>query len=465
MQHDRSWIRRRPCGYNAVRGDHPDSGLAGSLQGFFVSEAVTRARSLLAKAFGLGVLVLPGVLNAQYYDDPGLDSRPVVAHPQDYKPLGIRAGSFMLHPGTQLAVEYTDNVFYTENNQESDTVFHVRPYLTAQSTWSKHSLNVSAAADVARYADFGFRDYEDYFLGVSGRVDVLSRSYFSYGLDYMNLHEDLNTRDAEQGLEPTDYRLTGGNVGYDHSFNRLSLGANYAHQELDYSNAVAADGEVIDNQDRDRQTDSLTLRAGYQFQTDKQLFVTYRGYSVDYDQPFDRSGLNRGGDGYSVDTGIVFTITGKLNGDAFVSYHDRQYDAAELPDLDGWAAGAGLQWNPTLLTAVYANIRSSVEDTTNANNSGYLQTVYSLRVDHELKRNLQLNLFASYRDYDYEQIAGAPPDARSRDKVYRYGVGANWFINRFMYLNASYGYEELETNVPGDDYDVNRVWLVFGLER
>jgi len=53
---------------------------------------------------GLGLL-LPGPLLAQYYDDPGLGQKPVVGHPQDYKPLVVRAGAFMLHPGVELAAE------------------------------------------------------------------------------------------------------------------------------------------------------------------------------------------------------------------------------------------------------------------------------------------------------------------------------------------------------------------------
>ena len=110
------------------------------------------------------------MLFAQNYDDPGLGEKPVSAHPQDYKPLGIRAGSFMLHPGVHLAAEFTDNVFYTKNLKQSDTIFHIRPYISAQSTWSSHSLNVKLAADIARYADYDFRNYEDYFLIANGQI-------------------------------------------------------------------------------------------------------------------------------------------------------------------------------------------------------------------------------------------------------------------------------------------------------
>lgn len=409
-------------------------------------------------------LLLPARLQAQYYDSPGLGQKPVAAHPQDYKPLGIRAGAFMLHPGVQLAGEYTDNAFYASDNEQSDTIFHIRPYITAQSTWSKHSLNISLAADIARYKDFGERDYEDYLLGITGRVDVKTRSFFSYGLDYMDLHEGLNNRASEQGVEPTRYILSGGNLGYDQTFNRLSLGVKYALIRLNYDDVQRAGGEIIDNQDRDRDNNSVTLRAAYQFQTDKQVFVSYTADFVDYDQPFDRNGFAREGDGYTINGGLAFTITGKLNGNVFASYHERKFDDPRLPNVNGWAGGAGLQWNVSELTTVYGSIASTVEDTTDRNSSGFLQTVYSLRVDHELRRFIQLNGFVSYRVADYQTIENATANARGTDDTLLAGLGLNWFINRRAYLNASYQYEKLSSSLPGDDYTANTFWLGVALE-
>ena len=94
-----------------------------------------------------------------------------------------------------------------------------------------------------------------------------------------------------------------------------------------------------------------------------------------------------------------------------------------------------------------------------------LRTLYSVRVDHSLTRFLQLNGFASYSDNDYQLINGAPPDARAWDHINRYGIGLNWFINRHVFLNASYDYSKLKTNVPDDGYNVSRVWLTLGIER
>jgi len=424
---------------------------------------------LVLNLFVLFVMVsVFGVAEAQNYDNPGVGELPVTAHPQDYKPLGIRAGGFMLHPGVQLAGEYTDNVFYTNGDGDSDTrsdlIGHFRPYLTAQSNWNRHAFNMRLAADIARYQDYDFRDYEDYFLLISGRVDVRNRSFLTYGADYMNLHEGLNSRDAEQGMEPTRYDLYGGSLGYDHTFNRLSLGLHYNLRRMDFEDAVAEDGTVIDNQDRDRDASSWRFRAGYQFQTDMQAFVSFSTNAVDYKQPLDRNGYDRSSDGWAGSAGLNFTLTGVLNGDVFASYHEQDYNDPALPNVGGWAGGAGLQWRPTQLTSVGARISSSIEETTYEYSSGYLRTLYSVRVDHELRRNLQLSGQISYSNNDYQLTADAPADARSQDDVWQFGLGLNYFINRWAFVSVAYTHERLNSSVPSDDYDVNRIWATLSLE-
>lgn len=422
-------------------------------------------RQLVKTITVLGFMLLSGVVQAQFYDDPGLGQKPVASFPQDYKPLGVRAGSFMLHPGVQLAAEFNDNVFYTLRDEQSDTIYHIRPYISAQSTWSRHSLNVKLAADFGIYNDRNFLNYQDYFLTAEGRLDVKNRSYLSYGAQLLRLHEGRNNRGAQQGYEPTVYHLYGLNIGYDHTFNRLALGGLLTWKKLDYENAVSLVEGVIDNQDRNRDGFSWMLQAGYQFRSDMQAFVSYTGYDVNYQEQYDRNGYDRSGNGYSVKAGLNFTLTGKLNGDVNVGYYDRGYDDPLLPNTNGWGAGAGLQWTPTYLTTVYGRIDTSIQDTTYRNASGYLSTLYSLRVDHELTRFVQLNAFASFSNYDYQLIDGALLDTRDNDKYTRYGIGASWFINRHLFLNASYAHQKLKSNLPNDGYDANMIWLTLGIER
>jgi hypothetical protein len=410
------------------------------------------------------LLSFSGLLQAQSYDNPSIGQQPVVSYPQDSKPLGIRAGGFMLHPGIQLAAEFNDNVFYTAQDEINDTIWHFRPYISAQSNWSSHSFNLRLAADIARYQDRDVLDYEDYFVLINGRVDVRNRSYFSYNVDWMNLHESRNNRSAEQGIEPTRYDLYAAGVGYDHTFNRLSLGVAYRWSRFNFDNAVGIDG-VIDNQDRDRDVGEASLRLGYQFQTDKQAFFSIASHNVNYDETFDRNGLHRDSDGWNANAGLQFSMTAKLAGDVFVTYHNQSYDDPRLEDISGWAGGAGLQWTPTRLTSVSARISSSIEQTTYEYSSGYLQTLYAVRIDHELLRDLQINGMVSYRNLDYQLSADAPADSRSRDQYWTAGLGATYFFNRHVFLSASYNYQKLKANEQFDQVDVNSFSLVLSLER
>jgi hypothetical protein len=199
--------------------------------------------------------------------------------------------------------------------------------------------------------------------------------------------------------------------------------------------------------------------------TDKQAFFAITSHQTRFDQPIDRNGYQRDSDGWSADAGLAFTMTGKLNGDVFVRYLDNSYDDPRLPGISGWTAGAGLTWTPTQMTSVGARISSNIQPTTYEYASGYLMTLYTVRVDHELMRNLQINGFISYRTSDYELLADAPEGARTDDKSWQAGLGLSYFVNRHVFFSAAYTYDTLSSNVPGDDYDVNNIWLTLSLER
>jgi hypothetical protein len=120
---------------------------------------------------------------------------------------------------------------------------------------------------------------------------------------------------------------------------------------------------------------------------------------------------------------------------------------------------------PTKLTSVGFRVASDIQPTTSQYSSGYLRRLYSVRVNHELLRGLQISGQVSYSDSDYELTADAPADSREQDELWQAGIGLTWFVNRWMFLSASYTHDRLTSNVPGDEYEVNRIWLTLSLER
>lgn len=382
----------------------------------------------------------------------------------DYKPLGIRVGSFILHPRIEWDGEYNENIFSTDRNEESDFIFHFKPYASLSSAWTRHEFNLSATADIAKYNDFSSEDYEDYMFQAAGRLDVRRGNFFTAKFDYMDLHEKRSSPDDQGGDEPTTYTLIGGNVGYQHTFNRMKLLAVFAQRGLDFDDVGDGMGGIINNQDRDRDEEDFSLRVAYEYRTSHEVFVQATRNSVDYDDQFDDRRFNRSSNGREFRAGLALYLTGIVVGDVYVGYLKQEYDDPLLLDVDGYRVGLGIKWTPSGLTTVTARMESGTEETTSQYASGYLKTLYSVRVDHELKRNILLNGQVSFSNNNYEQIAGAPAVARDNENVFSASIGISYLFNRNVSLSAGYRYEKKDSNVITDEYTTQRFFLILGLE-
>ncbi len=423
---------------------------------------MSKIRRLICSA-AVVAIALPGLATAQQYFDPGLFSTSIEQKPEDYQPPGARLGSFVLLPGAELAWEHNDNVFYTPDDERSDTVWHVRPWANLNSDWNRHALNVSAWGDFARYDDFGENDYEDWALRADGRVDVLQNSWFSADVSTYHLHEDRRDPAAGAPATPTEFDYDGYGLGYDHVFNRLKVGAYYNHNSFDYDNNVTGDGDFIDNADRNRDQDRYSLRADYQLGPETAVFGSYGWNSVDYDLPVDFEGYARGSDGSMLSAGVVWDMTDLLTGDLSANWSEQEYDDPRLKDVDGFGLGAGLTWTPRQTTLVAIRMAASPQDTTQPGTSGYMSRLYSARLQQEIRRNLLFNLRGSFTDNDYAN-PGEDAAELSSTEVTRIGVGLSYLFNRNLYITGGYSWEDQNGNTERFDYEVNRFFVTLGVE-
>ena len=423
-----------------------------------IIKIIKRSGMLMA----LAAFILPGISVAQQYYDPGLLQKTIDRKPVDFQPPGARLGSFNLHAGAELTYENNDNIFYLNKLEVDDSIFHVRPWANLNSDWSRHALNLSFFADIAKYNDWGSEDYEDWVASLDGRVDVRRGSNFNYKASYMQLHEDRSSPDSG-GIKPNEFTLSGFDVGYQHTFNRLSAALNYDRAATDYDNNISFTGDILDNQDRDRTRDALTLRLDYEMSGQRGVFFSVAGNNIDYDQKFDRAGFERSSDGYNVRGGVSWDMTGVLVGDLYLEYIDQEYDDTRFEDVNGWGIGANLDWTPTELTNVSILVRNGPQETIQVGSSGYYSSLYSARIQHELRRNWLLNARVSYTDNDYG-FNGNSTTSLTDTQVTRAGLGVSYLFNRNFYLSGGYMYESQDANLNRFEYSTNRWFLTLGAE-
>jgi len=424
-----------------------------------IMQSVKRSGLLLA----LGALLIPGISVAQQYYDPGLLQKTIERKPVDYQPPGARLGSFTLHAGAELAYENNDNIFYLDNLEIDDSIFHIRPWANLNSDWNRHELNLSVFADLGKYDDWDSQDYDDWVANIDGRFDVKRGSAFNYKASYMQLHEDRSDPNGRNGVHPNEFTLSGINLGYTHTFNRLGITLKYDRAEHDYDDNINLIGEIIDNQDRDRTRDEYTLRFDYERSGQSGLFVSVAGNDVDYDRQFTNNGYERSSDGYNVRGGVTWNKTGLLVGDLYLEYIDQEYDDARFENVDGLGIGASLDWTPTELTNINVKVRNGSQETTQIDSSGYYSSLYSARVQHELRRNWLLNGRISYTDNDYG-IRNPTADSLTNTQVLRAGAGVSYLFNRNFYLSGGYIYESQDASLSRYEYSTNRWFLTLGGE-
>jgi hypothetical protein len=356
-------------------------------------------------------------------------------------PLGVRAGSFLIFPEVEAGTAYQSNVYATPDDEVSDFIFTLSPSVVAQSDFTRHSLTFEAGAEIGRYLDETSENYIDYRAAAAGRFDVGARGAATGRVAHIRNHEERGDPDEEfSAAEPVEYSSTLGEVGYRHTFNRVTAGVGASAEWIDYDDVTLIDGTNSDQDDRDRWVYSTNARLGYEIQSGFEAFV--RGtYSV---IEYDREDIARDSDGYEIVVGSDFDLTGLLTGTAYVGYLARDFDNPAFEDPSGLAFGLDLDWALTQRTIEESTSTSSRE-----------RTQFGVGVDHELLRNLILQADAVYRLDDF---VGSPRE----DDFYTIGLGALYTLNRNFYGRAGYIYETRESNVSRFDYDDNIISLSIG---
>ncbi len=368
-------------------------------------------------------------------------------------PLGVRIGGFLLYPKLSLGEEVDDNIFAVNDNQDTDFITTITPDVRLRSDWNNHALNIDGALTVGRYADHQSENFEDFRVGIDGRVDVRRNSNASALIRYKELHEERSSPDDQRGSEPTEYSVTNFLVSYFHRFNRLSFDVDGAADLWNFDDVSTSTGSLNED-DRDRTVAKGTFRAGYEIVPEYEAFMRGSVSTIRYDEDLDDFMLNRDSVGYELAVGTAIDFSGVTFGDFYVGYTARDYDDNALNTVEGFTLGGKITWNMTGLTTLTGYITRTIEETTSSRASGRFTTQLGVTADHELLRNLLLNarILGIRREFE-----GIDRD----DNDLQFGLGAKYMMNRNLYglLDYSLRFRDSDGSDDGTDFLINTVML------
>lgn len=440
-----------------------------------------RTNGRTAVACGLLVAVAVSAVTAWAQDEvrepearpPGAEPIPGVAptpspgrRPQEpaepVKTGPFQLGSFLLYPELSLTGFYDSNVFYSYGKRFDDYAAVLSPALWLQSNWDKHALNFHAGADFTRYDKFDTEDTDDYRVSAEGRYDFSIDSNVYGGIRYGRDHEDRESPDARNGVEPTLYYTGRGYVGYFRQIEQFSVRIAGTAQHLSYDDVDIITGQgprLLFNGDRDRWQYTGGVRVGYEVSPRVEPFVQLSIDNRSYDEKTDELGFKHDSDGWRALGGVRYNLPRQVKLEAFAGYLDQNYDDSRFKDVSDPVLGGSLQWQASDRLRISAYMDRSVEETTVFETtpvlkeaSSYLNTYVGFGASYRLLPDLTLQANASYSNADYKGIS-------REDDYTSAGFGLVYRIERRLYLDVSYLHRHLDSSLPQENFDKNQIFV------
>jgi hypothetical protein len=375
----------------------------------------------------------------------------------EHRPLGIRTGGFLLLPQVSVGAELNDNIYATPANEESDTILLADASAALESQWSVHRLNLFGGVTSRTFMDNDDDNTFDWRIGADGQIDI-NRDMFLRG--YLATGDATEPRYEDSGpaslIEPIEYSFTEAGAAFVRNVNRIRASIGVDFRNFDYEDSTLPGNVNFDQDFRDHDAVDITGRLDYAISPDTAIFGSVAHRTRDYD----RDVFDRDSEGWRYLLGANFDITATIRGEVGVGYSTTSYDAPGLTDTDGLALTGRLEWFPTQLTTVTVDGLRDTVDSDVGISSAIERTAFGVRVDHELRRDIILNGYAGTEKDEYETID------RDDDRM-RFGLGADWYLNRSLIAGA--GYERREQESDGAqrdrDFDVNQFTVKLTFRR
>lgn len=379
---------------------------------------------------------------------------------QNFPNREIQLGSFNVFPSVTLGLESNDNVFASQNAEDSDIIATFNPRLSLASIWSRHAISADASATRHEYFDFSDESVWNYRLAADGRLDVSYRTQLTGDLSYDARTEPRTGAGvAANALEPVEFDIFSSALGAEHVTGRIRLSGEVAIESFDYDDAFLSSSVLADQDFRDYDKTELAVRGDVALSPDSAVFVRTIWNEREYaTNPV--PALQRDSSGYTVEVGTDFDIRGVARGVVAIGYTEQDYDSATFPTIDGVNIDGQLDWFPTQLTTISFTGSRTVKESAIPGSGGFFSSDYSVEFNHELRRHIILSAGVGFSEDDYANIDRV-------DERTSYSVGATYMVARNIGIEAQFVRQDQDsTGLAGNqDFTVNKFGLSLVIRR
>jgi hypothetical protein len=394
----------------------------------------------------------------------------------EFDPIGLRMGGFFWFPRAELDEAYNSNIFATAASPTYDLITALTPSFDLQSNFPRNALNLHAGSLLQVYADHPAQNTQDGLITMDGRLDVTAGSSL-YGTAQVG-HQHISygspnlPGDVAQPVTYWDYAAT---AGYTQGGRRFSYQVDVGVTAAQYNAALLVGGGVLPQSSQDATVSSAAVRGNYEIIPDYLGYVRVEGDLFDYWHTVP-GGTRANFSTYRVDLGLQILPRHLISGEAYAGYLVQNFAQSGLGSTSTPDYGGQLVWSITQLTTLTFTglltfssgtpatgtpaIGTPTIGTTvvpGAAGNSYLSKIFTVNANHELLRNVRLNLNAGYDSESFQGITRT-------DNVFTVGAGVRYLVNRNLFLGGYFSFYQRNSTLAGASFNQNILTLRVGTQ-
>lgn len=375
-----------------------------------------------------------------------------------FAPLGIRTGNFVLRPSLEQGIRATTNGDNSSTGS-SAVLSETTLRLKAESNWARHQATLDASGTLSK--SISGQDVSEPRVDVQGkiRLELSNQTVVNAGTGYRLRRESASSPNGvTDALKRPLVHTINGSLGIERDTGLIFGRATGRVEHETYGDAELSSGGTVSQKDRDNTYASVTLRGGFALSPALRPFAEVELGKRLFDERVDSNGYERSGLQYAWRGGLMFDRGEKFNGEISVGYMRATSDDSRLGSISGPSLAANINWSPLRGTDVQLLAQTVVDTSTTPGVSGALLHLASLEVTRRVRSDLSLSgkLDLNIRDNK---------DGTGTDYTIGGQIGATYWINRFVGIDARLRHEFQTSQISYREYHANSIYVGMKVQR
>ena len=360
--------------------------------------------------------------------------------PSGSGPASVQMGGSPLYftPYLGLAVGHDDNLFLSNTNKRSSTVYIVSPGFKVDARNANTIFQLSYQGQIGRYTQSDDDDYLDHTFRAQVDTAFDRRNFLKVGHDFLRSHDPRGSTDRAVSGRPDRYTLSSPYMTY-----AFGAPGSQGRAELYYSEGRK---RYLNNRDTTIGSDRITREAGgaLYFRVMPKTYLMGEVRRTDFSYRLASSPFNSREDRYY--GGVSWEATAATTGTVKVGRLEKRFDSG-APTFKGTSWEAIVTWAPR----TYSKFDFYATRTTNES-SGLgdfiLSDIAGVTWTHAWSSVMNTGVDARFQRDKYKGFDRS-------DDIKSLGFKVGYKFRRWLTIGGEYTYTQRDSNQGAFEYDKN----------